>query len=303
MIDLPLPGGGDTWKRWSGLAATARKDLAEARLGEGHADAVAILAEVGGPAPEPGARWGVWTAKPLAVRAERGPDGWLLTGDRPCCPGAAWCTHALVTAAAGDEIRLFAVRTEPPHALPLDGTRPAAGMATGGKAAGDSRTVRFTSAPAQPVGGPGAYLDRPGFWHRGIGVAACWFGGAQGIADPLYAAARERNLGPHAFAHLGGVDAALGAARAVLREAAGTVDRYPKADAHRLALRTRATVEAAATEVIDRVGRALGADPPCHAEAHARRVADLIVYLRQSHAEADLDQLGRLAAKHGELAW
>jgi hypothetical protein len=46
--------------------------------------------------------------------------------------------------------------------------------------------------------------------------------------------------------------------------------------------------------VLDRVGRALGAGPLCQNAAHARRVADLTVYLRQSHAEGDLEQLGRL---------
>jgi hypothetical protein len=32
----------------------------------------------------------------------------------------------------------------------------------------------------------------------------------------------------------------------------------------------------------------------CHDERHARAVADLTVYLRQHHAEADLAELGRL---------
>ena len=34
------------------------------QAGEGHADAVAILAELGGPRPQPGSRWGVWAANP-----------------------------------------------------------------------------------------------------------------------------------------------------------------------------------------------------------------------------------------------
>jgi hypothetical protein len=215
-----------------------------------------------------------------------------LSGDRPWCSGAAWCTDALVTAAADDGIRLFAVRNRAPHATPVDGTWPAIGMADS-----DSRTVRFADAPARPLGGPGAYVDRPGFWHGGVGVAACWFGGALGVADTLLAAARRKEPGPHALAHLGAVDVVLGAARAVLEDAAARIDADPKADAHRLALRVRATVEEAATEVIDRVGRALGAGPLCRDAGHARRVADLTVYLRQSHAEGDLEQLGQLLAE------
>lgn len=54
--------------------------------------------------------------------------------------------------------------------------------------------------------------------------------------------------------------------------------------------------------MIDRVGRALGAGPLCRDADHARRVADLTVYLRQSHAEADLEQLGRLLVEE-DPAW
>src|SRR5579859_4308368 len=63
-LDLPLPGSGATWRRWAAFADLAEEDLSLARLGEGHADAVAILAELGGPQPEPGSRWGVWAANP-----------------------------------------------------------------------------------------------------------------------------------------------------------------------------------------------------------------------------------------------
>ena len=292
--ELPLPGRGATAERFHRLADLGRRDPVAARLGEGHADALAIRAELGddGEDGHGGAgRWGVWAAVPTSVRAVQSPHGWRLTGDRPWCSGAAWCTHALVTAEADDGIRLFAVTNEPPHAVALDGTWPAVGMA-----ASDSRTIRFTDAPARPVGRPGEYVNRPGFWHGGIGVAACWYGGALGIADLL----REKATDPHAFAHLGAVDVALGAARAVLREAAAAIDADPAAIQHRLALRVRATVEAAATEVIDRVGRATGAGPLCRDDRHAHRVADLTVYLRQSHAEKDLEQLGRLVAGLGD---
>ncbi|HKN99202.1 MAG TPA: acyl-CoA dehydrogenase, partial [Pseudonocardiaceae bacterium] len=44
-LDLPLPGAGQTARRWAALAALGRCGLALARLAEGHTDAVAILAE------------------------------------------------------------------------------------------------------------------------------------------------------------------------------------------------------------------------------------------------------------------
>jgi alkylation response protein AidB-like acyl-CoA dehydrogenase len=297
LPELPLPGRGATAERFRGLTALGRADLVAARLAEGHSDALAILAELGAGPTAPGERWGVWAAAPTSVRAERTDDGWRLTGDRPWCSGAAWCTHALVTAAADDGVRLFAVENTPPHAQPIDGTWPAVGMA-----GSDSRTVRFTDAPVQPVGGPGDYVNRPGFWHGGAGVAAVWYGGALAVADRLHDAARTKELGPHALAHLGAVDVALAGAGAVLAAAAAEIDRDPGQDAHRLALRVRAAVEAAATAVLDRVGRALGAGPLSREGDHAHLVADLTVYLRQSHAEADLEQLGRLVADH-EQPW
>ena len=298
VLDLPLPGSGQTAERFAGLASLAEADPVLARLGEGHADAVAILAELGGPVPRCSERWGVWAAVPHSLTATRHPAGWQVAGQRPWCSGAGCCTHALITAAAPDGVRLFAVPVQAPAVSPVDGTWPAVGMA-----GSDSRTVRFDQTLAEPVGGPQEYVERPGFWHGAAGVAACWYGGAVGVARVLLTAARQRALGPHALAHLGAVDAALTAAWAVLAHTAEAIDADPKADARWLASRTRAVVEATATEVMDRVGRALGAGPLCQDGTHARRVADLTVYVRQSHAETDLAALGELVADDGDPRW
>ncbi|WP_410811535.1 acyl-CoA dehydrogenase family protein [Micromonospora sp. 067-2] len=299
-FDLPLPGSGRTAERLLRLAELGRQDVVLARLGEGHADALAILAELDGPSDVAGRRgaWGVWAATPTSVTASAKGDGWRLTGDRPWCSGAGVCDRALVTAATPDGIQLFAVNLDQAGVDALDGTWPAVGMA-----ASDSRTVRFADVTATPVGGPGAYTDRPGFWHGGVGVAACWYGGAVGVADTLHRAARARTLDQHALAHLGAVDAVLAAARATLTAAAARIDADPTGDAGRLAHQVRAAVEQAATTVIDRVGRALGAGPLCRDAQHARRVADLTVYLRQSHAEADLAGLGALVAGQEDPQW
>jgi hypothetical protein len=112
-------------------------------------------------------------------------------------------------------------------------------------------------------------------------------------------------VGPHALAHLGAVDVVLTSARAALDRAADEIDTDPcdlDGTGPARALRVRAQVEAAAAEVMSRAGRALGAGPLAHDEAHGRRVADLTVYLRQHHAERDLAQLGALLAEQG-AAW
>ncbi|HEY1001447.1 MAG TPA: acyl-CoA dehydrogenase [Streptosporangiaceae bacterium] len=296
-LDLPLPGSGRTWERWDSLAELAGEDLSLARLSEGHTDAVAILAELGADAPPDRSRWGVWAAQPPGpgLTASRAVGGWRLDGIKRYCSGARSCTHALVTAAVPDGTRLFALATD--ALAPVPGTWPATGMA-----ASDTLDVEFTDIAAEPVGEPNSYTSRPGFAHGGAGVAACWYGGARAIGKTLLAAAAKRDVGPHALAHLGAIDIALHTTRDALEQAATEIDADPadrKAGGWRRALRVRALVEATATEVMQRVGRALGAGPLCHDEAHSRRVADLTVYLRQHHAERDLAELGALVAEVG----
>jgi alkylation response protein AidB-like acyl-CoA dehydrogenase len=297
-LNLPLPGGGRTRERWAVLADLAGEDLSLGRLAEGHADALAILAELGVLTDPPGgSRWGVWAAQPPGPRlmASRAHGGWRLDGTKQYCSGARSLTHALVTAVAPDGSRLFTVGTQP--LAPVPDSWPATGMA-----ASDTLDVEFTDVPAEPVGGPGGYTGRPGFAHGGAGVAACWYGGARGVGQTLLAAAAERDIGPHALAHLGAVDIALRTARSALDAAAAEIDADPddlRGGGRLRALRVRALVESVATEVMHRVGRALGAGPLSHDEAHSRRVADLTVYLRQHHAERDLAELGALVAERG----
>jgi hypothetical protein len=62
-----------------------------------------------------------------------------------------------------------------------------------------------------------------------------------------------------------------------------------------LDLRVRAVVADAAERTLRQVGHALGPAPLAFDEEHARRVADLELYLRQHHAERDLARLGEAA--------
>ena len=102
-------------------------------------------------------------------------DAMVLDGTKAWCSGAGLCTHALVTARLVDGKRgLFAVDLRGSAVRPMEHTWRNAGMAES-----DTRSVQFSSAPAIPVGRPGDYLSRPGFWFGAIGVAACWLGGAR----------------------------------------------------------------------------------------------------------------------------
>jgi alkylation response protein AidB-like acyl-CoA dehydrogenase len=296
-LELPLPASGRTRERWQRLALLAEEDIVAARIAEAHADAVAILHELGGKPPDSGQLWGVWAAESsdAVLRAtDVGGGAFTLSGTKVWCSGAGFCSHALVTARLDDRRRgLFAVTLIDPAVKALPSTWWNAGMA-----GSDTRPVQFTSAHAVPVGDPGDYLNRPGFWHGAIGVAACWLGGARRVAEPLYRCAGSESADAYSLAHLGAVDAALAAGDAMLDAAAAQIDADPfnRADtAQLLARRIRAIVEHAADEAITRTGRALGPGPLCQDGRHAQRVADLTIYIRQSHAERDLAELGRLA--------
>jgi alkylation response protein AidB-like acyl-CoA dehydrogenase len=284
----PLPGGGSTADRLRLLSEVAEDDLVVGRLVEAHADAVAITRELGPGMVGPGQRWGVWAAGPPdSLRAACVNGGWRITGTKGWCSGATILTHSLVDAATEKGQQLFAV------ALASEGVVPCAADWVGaGMARSDTRSVSFDAVEGIPVGAPGSYLSRAGFWAGAIGVAACWHGGTVTVARPLLDKARVGN-DPHLLTHLGAVHVALEENRAVLERSAGIVDRAPCGDHAVLARSVRTTIERNAMAVIDRVGRALGPAPLARDLHHATTVADLTVYVRQHHAERDLEELGR----------
>lgn len=295
---LPLPGQGQTLRRWHALAEVASHDLSLAKLFEGHTDALAILAELraGGMAQAPQSLWGTWAAEAPDCRVRLAADG-RLHGTKAWCSGAAHLTHAVLTAWSDDADvpQLVAVDLRQTGVQVAPGPWHAVGMASTGTA-----QVHFDAVPAQPVGAPGSYLTRPGFWQGGAGVAACWWGGARAIGHALHRAAQAlpaapatSPAAPYRWAALGGVDVALATTGALLRETAAWIDAHPDADACVHALRVRQAVEQAARLVLDMTGRALGATPYCMDEAFARMAADLPVFIRQSHAERDDASLGR----------
>jgi alkylation response protein AidB-like acyl-CoA dehydrogenase len=289
LDQLPLPGSGQTLKRFQRLAEVGGHDLGLCKLYEGHTDALAIIQQLGG-SPTPASTWGMWAAEPPQARVRVRTQGQRVTlnGRKAWCSGAAVLSHALLTAwDEQDRQQLVAVALNQPGVTVTDQGWQAVGMGATG-----SVEVLFEGAGAQAIGHPGDYLQRPGFWQGGIGIAACWYGAAQSIAERLrrHCAQREE---PHALAHLGAVDSALHAAADVLRVSAQTIDAAPLDDAEILARRARAVVEHAAEQVIQHVGRALGAGPYCKDRQFARLIADLPVFLRQSHAERDLAALGQ----------
>jgi alkylation response protein AidB-like acyl-CoA dehydrogenase len=293
----PLPAHGRTLERWQSLSALSAGDLVLGRLVEAHADARAILDELGAPPATARERWGVWaaeapdaalTATPrTAGQGGVGSRDWTVSGTKPWCSGATLLTHALVTAKVGSDRGLFAVDLAQSAVRPLDPQWTGAGMREA-----DTRTVAFDNAAAVEIGSPGGYLTRPGFWIGAIGVAACWYGGLLPLVEVLSKRVSSSD-DPHAAAHLGALYRDVAAARALLREAAAHVDAEPTGDHLVLARTVRSAVENAARTAVDRIARATGPGPLAHDAQHAQRVADLSVYIRQHHAERDLAALGR----------
>ncbi|SDV48087.1 acyl-CoA dehydrogenase family protein [Chitinasiproducens palmae] len=288
---IPLPGHGETLRRWQALAAVASHDVGLVKLYEGHTDALAILAELDGPAPLPGSAWAVWAAEaPNArVKARRTADGLSLAGCKAWCSGAAAVSHALLTVWLDNDVSCLAA-----VALDAPGVRVTErGWAAIGMAATGSVEVEFDDAEAVQVGAPGDYLNRPGFWHGGAGIAACWYGAAAGIAAAFSARTAGRHDDPLVALALGEVDLALDGAANRLRATAARLDASPDADALVWAMRARLGAEQAAEVTLRCATRTLGAGPLCRDAAFARRVTDLGVFIRQSHADRDFAALGR----------
>lgn len=295
---LPLPGRGATLERWRELAAIAAADVCLVKVMEAHYDAQAILADLDD-AQVDDALHAVWAAEPPDARPlfHEDVDGsGTLHGTKAWCSGADIVDMALVTAHRGAERVLVRVDLRQPGVMAMPGGWHAVGMARV-----HSGRVGFDGVRATRIGAPGAYLSRPGFWHGGAGIAACWFGAAAAIADTLRTHPRVAR-DPHAAAHLGALDAALGAAAALLRETAAMIDASPAEPHIEAVTRVRSLLDCVATEAIDRVGRALGPAPLCEDAAHARRCADLATFVRQSHAERDWAALGEAAATR-ESTW
>lgn len=310
---LPAPGSGRTLERWRALAAVGATDLALAKLFEGHTDALAILAELAPDRPrQDGAMWSVWAAegagtalRVVATPPADGPGGGVavLAGVKPWCSGAQAVSHALVTAFTADQRRqLFAVDMASAGIRVDDRRWQAVGMASS-----ESADVHFDGVVARAVSEPDAYFRRPGFAHGGAGIAACWMGAAAELARTLLGAGAAASPEAQALRAVasGRVALALGHSAGLLLQTAADIDSRPQADLQDAVRLLRLSVDQTARQVLDECLRSLGPTPFCRNPALARLAADLPIFLRQCHGEADLLEAGRafrrVAAEDG--AW
>jgi alkylation response protein AidB-like acyl-CoA dehydrogenase len=287
-LNLPFPGCGDTARRHWELAQIARYNLELGRLAEAHADALAILHEAGRE-PRPKALYGVWASESnQGLKVCKG----TVSGQKGFCTGAGLVDCALVTVMEPErrlleiDLRIGADR------IGFDGSS----WATDAFAETSTATTMFREYPVSEsdfVGLAGWYLERPGFWHGACGPASCWAGGALGLVD--YARKHARETNSHAMAHLGALEANGWQLRALLHEAGEEIDNDSgNVQAAKLrALCLRHLVEQSCIDTMLRFGRAFGPRPLAFDARIARTCHELALYVRQSHAESDLEDLGR----------
>ncbi len=290
LLNLPRPGRGETWLRFRRLAEIAADDLSLARLAEGHCDAVSILEEAGLTPVTDSALYGVWVAgAPLITTRSAGRT--VVGGERAYCSGSNIIDRALITSRYdGEGPTLFEIDANAPNLELQPGSWPAIGMADT-----RSHSVNFVSVePLRQVGGLDFYENRPGFWNGSPNPAACWYGGAlglaRGVAEFHDGSAIRRIL--HAE-----ISVPLMQMRAVLVAAAQDIDNRPEASQAERQLRAlivRDVVYRGCLEVIRAAAELGGTHQSTHDLAQAKRLADLPVYLRQHHPMQDREHIGEL---------
>lgn len=304
--DVPALAAGTAGAFFASLAAVAAADVALARTVEPHLDALGILTQAGIDAPR-GSTWGVFAAEGTGLRLEAEPqaDGSvLLDGTKPWCSLASSLSHALVTAHAGSERVLVAVDLHQDGVTTHDDAWVARGMPDVPSGPVDFRGVR-----AEQVGDPGWYLTRPGFAWGGIGVAACWWGGAVGLGRVLRGLATDRPDSELLQAALGATVLDLDDAEDAVAHAAAVIDgsasagNVGDADWPLLAQTVRSRVRRAADAVRERVVATVGPAPLTSDPSIAARVADLELYVLQDHGARDLARIGRIVVERGGVAW
>ena len=284
--DLPAPGSSLSSYRYRRIFEVGQQDLSLAKLAEAHWDAVAILREAG-QTPEPGARYAVWASEIPGRELQMSSRGvTTITGTKQFCSGAGLVDRALITAGPGGECLVEIDLHAKPEALGVDGS----GWSTEAFRITHTSALTFLEYPViSIIGEHNWYVERSGFWPGACSPAAAWAGGAAGLVD--FAMGSRRDDG-HTAAHLAAMQANVWASKVYLLAAAEEFER-PHDNGMVRALTVRHLVEQACTDTLRRFARTMGPGPMAKNADISRRYSELDLFLRQSHAERDLESLGR----------
>jgi len=312
LAEVPALGSGQSWRRLQFMMRIARRDLGLARLLEGHLDALQILSEHHRE-PETQHLYGIWASggpnDSLALNTapteddRRSETRLLLNGSKPFCSGADLVDRALIYVYPSEQLIEVPVRNA---AASGRATFDPGQWKTAAFSETHTWTLRFDSQPIHPddfIGEPHWYFRRPGFAHGAIGPAACWLGGALGLMAVLQ---KEVLKNAHAEAHYGAMISTCVAMQASLKWAAEGIDADPenrRGESFIRALAVRHQIEQGCSDIMTRFGRTLGPRPYAFDTQTARRIAELTLYVRQSHAEKDLAELGASVEQSQHHLW
>jgi hypothetical protein len=277
--------------------------LSVARLYEGHANALALIADHATPvqraaisdAVRRGALTGVWGAdgaRPVGI-AGRGAQA-RLNGDKVFASGLGVVALAIVTARTPQGVQMVLVDARDPArgdpaAWDVD--------AMVGSASGRFVCDGLSAVQEQRLGPPGAMLTEPAF-HGGVWrLAACYAGAMQRLAALCREAHHNASsCEPLAEARLGRIAIEAQTAELWAREAARGFD-YPASTPETVmftALFAREACEQAAGRLLDLVERQLGAQMHRRASEAGRIARDLRFFLRQAALDGKLALATRL---------
>ena len=290
---LHLASGTEVDHSWPTLTeyflALGRTDVPMARLTEGHVDALRILDQAG-TKPVPGAAYGVWASRSRAsgIAARRTGDRWVLDGTLKFASGAGVVDRALVPVWPSPEVHALLDLEVHDWTFDTDAWRT--------RAMEQSRSHQVTLTgfvtDATEVGPPGFYLERPGFFPGGVGVAAVWAGGAARICDLLALAVPRRT--PTQVTRFGRLRTHLATATAIVRETASRLPDVPTDRLRVVSTLARAGVAQAVREVLAEARTLAGPAGLAFDEDLTRTVDDLAMFVAQQNEDGDAQWLGGL---------
>ncbi len=290
------------------LYRAGRKDLAAARLLEGHIDAVQLIRRYGR-APAlcsladdiQSQGWcGVWNADlpGAGLRLEKG----RLTGGKSFASGAGLLTHALVTCHAGDRARVQLLLIDLRVMPPAINTQ---WWDVVGMQASRTHQVSWADVPADAairVGQPGDYEREPWFSGGALRYAAAQAGGAAALFDAVrdHLGGRRRDSDPHQKVRLARLLQCADLAAGACRQAAAVWFDLEEDAQISTAAHAALTVSDQAAAAIALAQESIGVESLFRAHPACRILTDLMVYIRQPAPDRRREQVGA-AASHGLL--
>ncbi len=293
-LTAPRDWAGRTWSELvEDLFGLGRTDIPLARLAEGHADALRILGQAERKAQR-GVLYGVWASRSqhAGVHGVREADGSVtLDGPLAFASGAGLLDRALVPVWLTEDTHVLVDLDL--DGVPVDTTV----WRTETMAASRTHQVSLSGRSAGPdavVGPDNFYLSRPGFFPGGVGVAACWVGGAARVADLLHR--RHDQPSSAQQMRLGRIRVDLAGAALAVRGTARLLDEIdlgdPGLDLAALAAETRSVVAEAVRRIIAEARLVTGPPGLALDEALGHTIADLELYAAQHNPDSDAFLLG-----------